>query len=50
VIGGDALLTALLNSGEAVLEGVHMARRTASTFDSTLAWNACHSYLKIVTG
>jgi len=27
-----------------VLECVHVARRTASAFYSTFAWNACHTY------
>src|SRR6516164_580221 len=28
----------------AVLEGAHVTWRTASAFDSTFTWNACHSY------
>ena len=27
-----------------MLEGVHVAWRSASAFDSTFAWNTCHSY------
>jgi hypothetical protein len=43
VLGRDTFLSPLLNGGKPVLEGVHVARGTASTFDSTFAWNACHS-------
>src|SRR5262249_5316808 len=44
VLGGDAPVPTLLNRRQPVLEGVHVARRTASPFDSTFSWNACHSY------
>ena len=43
-LGRDAILTALLNSCKPVLEGVHVAWRSTSPFDSAFAWNACHSY------
>jgi hypothetical protein len=35
-----AFLPALLNRCQAMLEGVHVAWRSASAFDSTFAWNA----------
>jgi len=31
-----------LDRRQPVLEGIHIAWRAASTFDSTFAWNACH--------
>jgi hypothetical protein len=34
----------LIDRSQAVLECVHVARRTASAFYSTFAWNACHTY------
>jgi hypothetical protein len=44
VLGDDALLAPLLNSRKPVLECILIAWRTASAFDSTFAWNTCHSY------
>jgi hypothetical protein len=44
VLGSDTLLPAFLNRGQAMLEGVQIAGRSAPAFDSTFAWNACHSY------
>jgi hypothetical protein len=40
VLGGDALLPSFLNGGEP--ECILIPRRSASAFDSTFAWNACH--------
>jgi hypothetical protein len=41
---GNAFLAAFLNGREPMLEGIHVVSRSASAFDSTFAWNACHSY------
>src|SRR5262245_140989 len=43
MLGRDALFATLLNRCQPVLEGVHIAWRSVSAFDSTFAWNACHS-------
>jgi hypothetical protein len=48
MVGRDIFLAPLLNSGKPMLEGVHVAWRSTSAFDSTFAWNACHSYLNRV--